>query len=72
MQNFCYENEFDLHENELIEETHFHMNGFARRLILARSAKDNSEMAYFQHFTGQFHFKSSIFCDHCTAELINS
>ena len=30
MQNFFYENEFDLHESELIEETHFDMNGFAR------------------------------------------
>ena len=24
-----YENEFDLHENESVDGTHFHMNGFA-------------------------------------------
>ena len=36
MQNFSYENEFDLHENEHIGETHFHMNGFARRLVLTQ------------------------------------
>jgi len=31
MQNFSYENEFDLHENEAERETHFHMNGITRR-----------------------------------------
>ena len=36
MQNFSYENEFDLHENELIDEKHFHMNGFAPRLVLTQ------------------------------------
>ena len=34
MQNFSYENQFDLHENELVGETHFHKNGFALRLVL--------------------------------------
>ena len=34
MVNFSYENEFDLHENELIGETHFHKNGLALRLGL--------------------------------------
>ena len=34
MRNFSYENEFDLHENEFVGETHFHKNGFARRLLL--------------------------------------
>ena len=28
MQNFSYESEFDLHENEHVGGTHFHMNGF--------------------------------------------
>ncbi len=32
MRNHSNENEFDLHENEPVGETHFHMNGFARRL----------------------------------------
>ena len=34
MQNHSYENDFDLHENETICRTHFHMNGFALRLVL--------------------------------------
>ena len=29
MQSVSYENEFDLHENELVGGTHFHLNGFA-------------------------------------------
>ena len=37
MQNFSYENEFDLHENELAGETHFHKNGFPLRLALTQS-----------------------------------
>jgi len=34
MQNLSYENEFDLHENEPVRGTHFHMNVFAKRLVL--------------------------------------
>ena len=46
MQNLSYENEFDLHENELVGGTrHFHMNGFPRRFVFDREAKGNSEMA---------------------------
>ena len=30
MQNLSYENEFDLHENEPVSRTHFHVNGFAQ------------------------------------------
>ena len=29
-----YENDFDLHENETAFRTHFHMKGFALRLVL--------------------------------------
>ena len=36
MQNFSYENEFDLHENELAGETHFHKNGVVLRLVLTQ------------------------------------
>ena len=36
MQNFSYENEFDLHEHELAGETRFHKNGFALRLVLTQ------------------------------------
>ena len=34
MQNLPYENEFDLDENELVDVTDFHMNGFTQRLVL--------------------------------------
>ena len=34
MRNHSNENEFDLHENEPVGGTHFHMNGFALRLVL--------------------------------------
>ena len=39
MQNHSNENNFDLHENETICRTHFHMNGFALRLVLKQSHK---------------------------------
>jgi len=39
VQNLSYENEFDLHEKELADETHFHMNGFAQRLVLTQRQK---------------------------------
>ena len=31
-----YRDEFDLNENEPVSVTHFHMNSFARRLVLTR------------------------------------
>ena len=34
MRTHSNENDFDLHENGRAGETHFHMNGFARRLVL--------------------------------------
>ena len=46
MQNVSFENEFDLHENDLAGETHFHKNGFALRLVLDMKANQNSEMGY--------------------------
>ena len=36
MRNHSYENKYDLDENEHGNKTHFHMNGFARRLILKK------------------------------------
>ena len=39
MRNHSNENEFDLHENGRSGETHFHMNGFARRLVLTQRLK---------------------------------
>ena len=41
MQSLSYENEFDLHENELVGGTHFRKNGFARRLVLKQRQKVN-------------------------------
>ena len=38
-KNHCYESKFDLHENEPVARTHFHMNGFARRLVLTLRQK---------------------------------
>ena len=44
MQNLS--NEFDLHENEPADGTHFLKNAFKQRLILTQKAKGSSEMAY--------------------------
>ena len=41
MQNLSYENEFDLHENEL--ESGTHMNGLVEGLVLTET-KGNLEM----------------------------
>ena len=35
-KNHLNENEFDLHENGCAGETHFHMNGFKRTLVLTQ------------------------------------
>ena len=43
MQNHSNENEFNLHENGPIGETHFHMNGFARRLVLKQRQRVTRE-----------------------------
>jgi len=40
LQNLSYEiTEFDLLENEPVGGTHFHMNGFAQRLVLIHGQK---------------------------------
>ena len=39
MRNHSHENEFDLHENRRAGDAHFHMNGFARRLVLIQRQK---------------------------------
>ena len=39
MQNYSYENDFDLHEKETACRTHFHMKGFALRLALKQRHK---------------------------------
>ena len=47
MQSHSNENEFDLHENSRASETHFHMNCFARRLILTQGQKVTQELSIF-------------------------
>ena len=49
MQTFSYENKFDLHENELVGETHFHKNYFALRLVLTRQTRTR-KWAIPEHF----------------------
>jgi len=39
VQNLSQDNEFDLHENEIVGRTHFHMNGFAQTLFLIQCQK---------------------------------
>ena len=39
MQNFSYENEFDLHEQEPEDGTHFNVNACARRLVVTQRQK---------------------------------
>jgi len=51
MQNLSFKNDFDLHENESLCGTHFHMNGFARRLVLA---KVNSKLTYWSKIRVKF------------------
>ena len=34
VRNLSYENEFDLHKNEFVSKTHFHIKGFALGLVL--------------------------------------
>ena len=45
VQNHSNENDFDLHENGREGGRHFHMNGFAHRVLSETEAKSNSEMA---------------------------
>ena len=39
VRNHSYENDSDLHENETARRTHFHMKGFALRLVLKQRHK---------------------------------
>ena len=36
VQNLSCENEFDVDENEIVNGTHFHINGFQQRLALTQ------------------------------------
>ena len=39
MLNLSFEREFDLHENQPVGGSQFHMNGFALRLVLTRTRR---------------------------------
>ena len=39
MRNHSYDNDFDLHENEIACRSHFHLKGFELRLILKQRHK---------------------------------
>ena len=53
VQYISYKNEFDLHKNELVSETHFQKNGFALRLVLTQRQTGTRKWAI-SSFT--FHF----------------
>ena len=46
MQNLSFSNEFDLHENEPVGETHFQMNQFRTNTRFDTEPKGNSGNAY--------------------------
>ena len=50
MQIFPYENEFDLHEIELVGELHNHKNGFALRLALTQRQTRTRKWALLEAF----------------------
>ena len=47
MNNLCYENKFDLYENEHAGETYFHMNGFTPRLVLIQRLISNHRLTIY-------------------------
>ena len=47
MRNHSDGNDFDLHENETVCRTHFHMKGFALRLILKQRHKGTRKLSEF-------------------------
>ena len=51
MQNLCYDNEYDLHENEPVGRTQFGLNGFCRTNIRFNTAvnynSENNDRPYF-------------------------
>ena len=46
MQDLSYENKFDLHENEPVGGTRFHMNGIARSLVLTQRPKATRKFSH--------------------------
>ena len=61
VQKLSYENEFDLHENEAVGWTHFHMTDFTRKLISTERQKGNSKITYFVAFNYLCNMKKGYF-----------
>ena len=55
MRNHSYENDFDLHKNETECGTHFHMKGFALRLVLKQRHKRTRKWLIVECLTPDFH-----------------
>jgi hypothetical protein len=55
VKTLSHENELDLHENEPVGGTHFHMNGFARRFALTRRQKATRKWPIDRRSIPQFH-----------------
>ena len=56
MPNHSYENNFDLHENETACRAHFHMKGFALRVILKQRHKRTQKWAINNAFQFRYIF----------------
>jgi len=69
-QNFLYDNEFNLNENELTDKMHFHNNGFTRRLVLTQG-KGNSEVAYSVGVKLFFFYVNTFLCSNKFAWLLS-
>ena len=59
MRNHCYENDFDLHENKTAWRTHFHMKGFALKLVLKQRHKRTRKWPILLNFAVSFHSRRS-------------
>ena len=68
MRNHSYENNFDLHENKTARRTHFHMKGFALRLVLKQRHKRAQKWA----INNAFQFRYIVFYCVISPEKIDS
>ena len=54
MQYLSCKSEWDLHENDLVGRTHFHMNDFTQRLVLTQRQK--ATWKWYSKFTFKLYF----------------
>ena len=55
VRSHSYENDFDLHENKTACRTHFHMKGFALRLVLKQRHKRTRKWPIKSELKAGFH-----------------